>query len=704
MMNAPVAGTFSRPVIVGRRSRNIGRRTNRAMRYSTPRFPSPGLSVPAQTDASAGCTALSRTTPGRLDPAVARVATRAGCVGGQASRMIARTSSGSGPRPAADSVITTATSRTFRCVWLEMWASRSKATCSLQLVSSIRIPLACSIAARLAIAARSWPTSACSAWARSVGEPGGWHSVMSMAMPSTAATTAPSIWASPTRTTSRSWPSARMMRVSSAKSRPVAQAAEMASSTRARSSACWYCRYSSVSGGAEPGGSPWRVNISWDHHQAPVRRSKRYRPVIRVTGGGGDSAGSTCGARSTTRCRDTTGEDMLSPSSEASRFAGRTPQGRAFDPADPRPPGGRRSDAWTVRPLPVPTQELSAPGGQNCGGRNPTFPPRRHRGCQGPATGCADVGRGVFPRIGGHAPARPLRRCRPTDRHLRQQPGPAPRLRPGDRVRRGPAPTAARHVREHGRGRRRGAGGQPDRRRRADLRHRLPGRRRRGRRRLRDQPGSDAAGPGGRRARRGGHRGGLPVGARSRTPTYRGRSGHGWTASTSRAPPCRSRRPAWPRAASSTRWTTSTGRSTSTCCRRTCGSGCWPRRPDPAANCPHEQAGAVRPRRHPRRLRPGHPGLGAVRRRRARAAGALARAAARDDRAAAAGRLRGLLRAGRRRRRPGRRRLPGALHGRRDARRPRLPRHPGAAERGCGRTARRSPSPPASPSPSPSGS
>ena len=35
---------------------------------------------------------------------------------------------------------------------------------------------------------------------------------------------------------------------------------------------------------------------------------------------------------------------------------------------------------------------------------------------------------------------------------------------------------------------------------------------------------------------------------------------------------------------------------------------------------------------------------------------------------------------------------------------PVLRRHPGAARRGCGRTARRSPSPPASPSPSPSGS
>jgi hypothetical protein len=32
MMNGPVAGTFSRPLMVGRRMRNAGRSTNRAMR------------------------------------------------------------------------------------------------------------------------------------------------------------------------------------------------------------------------------------------------------------------------------------------------------------------------------------------------------------------------------------------------------------------------------------------------------------------------------------------------------------------------------------------------------------------------------------------------------------------------------------------------------------------------------------------------
>jgi len=55
--------------------------------------------------------------------------------GGQASRMIARTSSGSCARPEADSVMDSATSRTFRCVWLEMCVSRSKATVSAQPVN-----------------------------------------------------------------------------------------------------------------------------------------------------------------------------------------------------------------------------------------------------------------------------------------------------------------------------------------------------------------------------------------------------------------------------------------------------------------------------------------------------------------------------------------------------------------------------------------
>src|SRR3954453_23518362 len=123
--------------------------------------------------------------------------------------------------------------------------------------------------------------------------------------------------------------------------------------------------------------------------------------------------------------------------------------------------------------------------------------------------------RTAVPRIGGHAPARPLRRRRPADRHLRQQPGPAPRLRAGDRVRPGPAPARPGHVRQHGSRRRRRPGCQSDRRRRADLRHRLSRCRGGGRRRLRGQSCADAATPRGRRARGGGHRGRLPVGARS---------------------------------------------------------------------------------------------------------------------------------------------------------------------------------------------
>src|SRR3954471_18900004 len=123
--------------------------------------------------------------------------------------------------------------------------------------------------------------------------------------------------------------------------------------------------------------------------------------------------------------------------------------------------------------------------------------------------------RTAVPRIGGHAPARPLRRRRPADRHLRQQPGPAPPLHAGDRVRPGPAPARPGHVRQHGSRRRRRPGCQSDRRRRADLRHRLSRCRGGGRRRLRGQSCADAARPRGRRARGGGHRGRLPVGARS---------------------------------------------------------------------------------------------------------------------------------------------------------------------------------------------
>ena len=148
----------------------------------------------------------------------------------------------------------------------------------------------------------------------------------------------------------------------------------------------------------------------------------------------------------------------------------------------------------------------------------------RHRRRRGPRCG--------VPRIGGHAPARPVRRCRPADRDLRQRPRPAPAVRAGDRLRRVAAPAGAGHVRQHGGRRRRRAGRQPDRRRRADLRHRLPGRRGPRRRRLRGQPGAHAARAGGRRAGRGGHRGGLPVGARPLRRAARGPSGPGWTAST----------------------------------------------------------------------------------------------------------------------------------------------------------------------------
>ena len=160
------------------------------------------------------------------------------------------------------------------------------------------------------------------------------------------------------------------------------------------------------------------------------------------------------------------------------------------------------------------------------------------------------------PRICGYATARPLRRRRPADRDLRQRPRPAPCMRPGDDVRPGAAPAGARHVREHGGRRRRGPRREPDRRRRPHLRDRLPGRRRRGRPRLRGEPRAHGpAGPRGR-ARRGGHRGGLPLGARPVHRTAPGLPRPGRRRRRPRGPRCRSRRPAWPRAACSTRWTT----------------------------------------------------------------------------------------------------------------------------------------------------
>ena len=115
------------------------------------------------------------------------------------------------------------------------------------------------------------------------------------------------------------------------------------------------------------------------------------------------------------------------------------------------------------------------------------------------------------------------------------------------------------------------------------------------------------------------------------------------------------------------------------------GSGCSPRRPDPAATCPHEQAGPVRPRRHPRRLR--------ARASRPRSGSPSPSSGCRSRRPRSCGRW-----SGRRCRTASRsssgcrsptstargRRLPGALHGRRAARRPRLRR----ASRSCWRALR----------------
>ena len=188
--------------------------------------------------------------------------------------MIAQTSSGRRAEPVADSVIDCATSRTFRWVWLEMCASRSKATWSLQLVSSMRMPLACSITARLAIAARNCSTSASSACTRPASGAGAALSVTSMQTPSTALTPpVGSSSGSPKRTTVRSSPSARTIRLCTVNGVPAVQATVSASSVRVRSSGCWWCRSTSVDGSAVPGRRPCSANISGDHHQELVRRS-----------------------------------------------------------------------------------------------------------------------------------------------------------------------------------------------------------------------------------------------------------------------------------------------------------------------------------------------------------------------------------------------------------------------------------------------
>ena len=102
---------------------------------------------------------------------------------------------------------------------------------------------------------------------------------------------------------------------------------------------------------------------------------------------------------------------------------------------------------------------------------------------------------------------------------------------------------------------------------------------------------STRADPPGRtgRARRAGHRRGLPLGPR---PVRGPATGVPRTGGRRRRPgdPVRSRPRAWPRAACSTRWTTSTAPCTSTCCPRRSGSNCWPRRPDLAVTYRRDDA------------------------------------------------------------------------------------------------------------------
>ena len=583
MMNGPVAGTFSRPRTCGRNSsRNSGRRTKPGDEVDHAALPLLGLSVPAADGRRHGWPrAFSRTGPGGR---IGQRAYRRAGAGGQASRMIARIVVGQlGRCRAADSVID----------------PRDVADLAVRVARDVRQQ----VEGHLVAAAGQQHQDALGLLDRRPG----WPSRPGAARPRPPAPgpartsdsgraaagdvdahaldrghpAAGSSCGSPTRTTVRVWPSALTIRISSANARPVVQAAVSASSVRARSSGCWWCRSASVHGlgraRVQPVGartSPATTTRSWCagrsgtgrppaiRRPAP-RRSRgdlRQRRGPRRRGRGQPRSG---GRRRGVGRRGGPGRTSPSPSSGACRPC-RQDGGALHRPADPPARRGRPlrisgryvSDRAARRSERRRRRRLHGRGARRRGvASSPVVQPGRPFAQGGARPESRPVASAV-PRIGGHAPARPLRRRRPADRHLRQQPGAAPAVRAGDRLRRGAAPARARHVRQHGGGRRRGAGGQPDRRRRPDLRHRLPGRRRRGRRRLRGEPDADAARPAGRRAGGGGHRGGLPVGARPLRRAPARVPGAGGRRRRPRASRCRSRPPAWRRAACSTRWTT----------------------------------------------------------------------------------------------------------------------------------------------------
>ena len=161
-------------------------------------------------------------------------------------------------RPLADSITQTATSRTLRCVWLEMCASRSKATWSPHPISSMRMPLACSMAARLAIALRNCSTSVDSRCTWSSAGGSSRLSLTSTASPLSAVTVPlPSVSGSQTSRAVRCCPSARSTRYSRTNGVPAVPAARSAS-RRAGRSLFWTWASSSPSDGSmEPGGTPW---------------------------------------------------------------------------------------------------------------------------------------------------------------------------------------------------------------------------------------------------------------------------------------------------------------------------------------------------------------------------------------------------------------------------------------------------------------
>ena len=246
----------------------------------------------------------------------------------------------------------------------------------------MRIPLACSIDARLAIAVRIWAISVSSSRTRS-GSLERRSPVTSTQTPSTAATRpCSSTTGSPARTTVRTSPSGRVTRTSSENGDRSAQAA---SAARARWRSAGWRRSSSVRarGGTPSAGTPCSSCISGDHHQESAPGEQRKRAA---TGpGAGACAGTPSGRQ---RCGWRCG-DAVSTSCRASRA--RAPachtegtRGRLLDPRRHRfrfgtdrngPPNlRRRGSPCTAAPE---VSRLQGPGGRT--GSRMSSPRQRRR-------------------------------------------------------------------------------------------------------------------------------------------------------------------------------------------------------------------------------------------------------------------------------------------------------------------------------------